>query len=58
MNNGMKIGVTAIIWAFGTGMLAICIPLIKLTNSGIILPLSVIIGVSLSTIAIWVVKNK
>ncbi len=58
MNYGTKIGVTAIIWGFGTGMLAICIPLINLTNSGIILPLSVIIGVSLSTIVIWLIKNK
>ena len=50
---GVKIGSTAIIWSLATGMMAISIPLVKITNTGIILPLAVVIGVSLSTIAIW-----
>lgn len=50
---GAKIGSTAIIWSLATGMMAISIPIIKMTGTGIVLPLAVIIGVSLSTIAIW-----
>ena len=50
---GAKIGSTAIIWSLATGMMAISIPLVKMTQTGIILPLAVIVGVSLSTIAIW-----
>ena len=50
---GAKIGSTAIIWSLATGMMAISIPLVKMTNTGIILPVVVVIGVSVSTIAIW-----
>jgi hypothetical protein len=50
---GVKIGSTAIIWSLATGMMAISIPIIKMTETGIILPLAVVIGVSISTIAIW-----
>ena len=50
---GAKIGSTAIIWSLATGMMAISIPIVKMTNSGIILPVAVVVGVSLSTIAIW-----
>lgn len=50
---GVKIGSTAIIWSLATGMLAISIPIVKMTETGIILPLAVIVGVSISTIAIW-----
>ena len=50
---GAKIGTTAIIWSLATGMMAISIPIIKMTNTGVILPIAVIVGVSLSTIAIW-----
>jgi hypothetical protein len=50
---GFKIGSTAIIWGFATGMLAICIPLVSMTNSGIILPLAVIIAAAISTLAVW-----
>jgi hypothetical protein len=53
MGYGAKIGVTAIIWGFATAMLAICIPLVNITESGIVLPLTVIIGASLPTIAVW-----
>jgi hypothetical protein len=50
---GVKIGSTAIIWSLATGMMAISIPIVKMTETGIILPIAVVIGVSLSTIAIW-----
>ncbi|WP_319421407.1 hypothetical protein [Pleurocapsa sp. FMAR1] len=50
---GVKIGSTAIIWSLATGMMAISIPIVKITDTGIILPLAVVVGVSLSTIAIW-----
>ncbi len=52
-SNGYKIAAIAIIWSLATGMLAICIPLVSITKSGIILPLAVIFGVNWSTRIIW-----
>ncbi|MDJ0724673.1 MAG: hypothetical protein QNJ38_06145 [Prochloraceae cyanobacterium] len=55
---GYKVGTTAIIWAFGTAMLAICVPLTAITKSGPILPLALIIfGTSLSTRMVWQTAN-
>ena len=51
---GAKIATTAIIWGFATGMLAICIPLVAMTKSGVILPLAVILGASGGTAVVWV----
>jgi hypothetical protein len=42
-----------LIWGFATAMLAICIPLVSITRSGAILPLSVILGVVIGTVVIW-----
>jgi hypothetical protein len=50
---GYLIGITAIIWAFATGMLAICIPLVSMTESGIFLPLAVILVAGIGTIVVW-----
>lgn len=54
LSNGALIGITAIIWAFATGMLAICIPLVSMTKSGLILPMTVIVGASIGTIVVWI----
>ena len=51
--NGTKIATTAVIWSFATGMMAICIPLVAISRSGIILPLAVILGASTSTVTVW-----
>ncbi len=51
--NSPLIGTTAIIWAFATAMLAICIPIVSLTKSGAILPLALILGATVSTVAVW-----
>lgn len=51
--NGIKVGTTAIIWGFATGMMAICIPLVSITHSNILLPLTVILGATISTIVVW-----
>jgi hypothetical protein len=48
-----KISTTIVIWVAAAGMLAICIPLVSITKSGVILPVSVVIGVTISTVAIW-----
>ena len=50
---GFRIATTAIVWGFGTGMLAICIPIISMTKSGIVLPLAVILATGISTLAVW-----
>ena len=55
---GFKIGTTAIIWGFATGMLAICIPLVSMTDSGIILPLAVILGAAGSTVVVWLSSGQ
>lgn len=52
-SQGPKIATTAIIWGFATGMLAICIPLVAITESGPLLPLVVILGASGGTLAVW-----
>ena len=57
-NNGAKVGATAIIWSLATGIMALCIPLVKISQSGVILPLAVIVGVSISTVAIWLSGNR
>ena len=56
--NGSKVAATAIIWSLATGIMAICIPLVKISQSGIVLPSIVMIGVSISTVAIWVSSSK
>ncbi len=48
-----KIKATSSIWALATGMLGICIPLVAITESGVILPLAVILGASISTASVW-----
>lgn len=43
----------SIIWGFATGMLAICIPLVSITNSGPILPITVVAGAIIGTFVVW-----
>lgn len=49
---GIRLVVTAIIWGFATGMLAICIPLVGMTGTPL-LPLAVVIGATVSTVVVW-----
>lgn len=49
----IRFAATAIIWGFGTGMLALCIPLVGMTGTPL-LPLAVIVGAAVSTVVIWV----
>ena len=51
--NGARIATTAIIWGFATGMIAICIPIIDITDDAIILPLAVVLGTTGSTVVVW-----
>lgn len=44
---------TTKIWGIAVGMLGICIPLTAITRSGPILPLAVITGAAVSTVAVW-----
>ncbi len=54
---GGKIGSTAIIWSLATGMMAISIPLVNMTHSGVILPVAIVLAASFSTIAVWLSGN-
>lgn len=49
---------TGLVWGFATGMLGICVPLVAMTQGNLVLPLSVILGASVSTIAIWRSPNQ
>lgn len=44
---------TAVIWICAVGMFALCIPLTAVANSGVILPLLVVLGASAGTAAVW-----
>lgn len=49
----IRVAATSKIWAFATGMLAICIPLSSVTRSGPILPLAAIAGAATGTYFVW-----
>ena len=49
----IRVEATFIIWGCATGMMAICISLVSISQSGFILPLAVILGASVCTISIW-----
>lgn len=49
----IRVAATSRIWVFATGMLAICIPLTSVTRSDAILPIIVISGATVSTVAVW-----
>jgi len=54
----IRFAATSRIWAFATGMLAICIPLTAVARSGPILPLAVITGAAVGTRAVWKSSDK
>ena len=49
----IRVAATSKIWVIATGMLAICIPLSAVTKSGAILPLAVMSGAAVGTVAVW-----
>lgn len=49
----LRVVATLGIWGIATGMLAVCIPLTAITKSGVILPLAVISGAAVGTVAVW-----
>lgn len=49
----IRVAATSKIWSFATGMLALCIPLSAVTKSGAILPLAVLSGAAVGTVAVW-----
>ena len=53
-----RVRATAAIWGISIGMLGICIPLVAITNSGLVLPVLVIAGASLSTAAVWLASDS
>lgn len=48
-----RVRATAAIWGISIGMFGICIPLVAITNTGLLLPVLVLLGASASTSAIW-----
>lgn len=54
----VRVKATASIWALATGMLGICVPLVALTNSGVTLPIAVLSGATVATVAVWFSSDK
>ena len=48
-----RIAATSTIWGLATIMLALCIPLVAITNSGAILPLAVVLAATVATVTVW-----
>ena len=46
------------IWAMSVGLFAICIPLVAITESGILLPLLVLLSASSGTAFVWWSPNR
>lgn len=53
-----KVRATAAIWGCAIGMLGVCIPLVAITNSGIVLPLLVILSAGGGTVAVWLAPER
>ena len=53
-----KVKATSSIWGYATGMLAICIPLVSITESGILLPFLVALSAAGGTAAVWFSPEK
>ncbi len=53
-----KVEATSAIWLCALGMFGACIPLVAITESGIILPLMVILGAGGGTAAVWFAPDK
>lgn len=53
-----KVRATTAIWGCAVGMLGVCIPLVAITNSGVILPLLVILGATGGTVAVWFAPDE
>lgn len=54
----IRLTVITKIWAFSTGMLAICIPLSAATKSGPIIPIAVIVGAAVGTTSVWKTSDR
>ena len=54
----IRLAATQKIWSLAIGMFAICIPLSNATNSGAILPITVVVGATLGTASVWRASTK
>lgn len=53
-----KVRATNTVWTFSISMLALCIPLVAITDSGVILPLFVVLSAGVGTAAVWLGPDK
>ncbi|MEL6555125.1 MAG: hypothetical protein AAFQ63_16915 [Cyanobacteria bacterium J06621_11] len=53
-----KVQATSAIWGCAIGMLGVCIPIVAITESGILLPLLVALSASGGTAAVWFSPDK
>ena len=53
-----KVEATSSIWGCAIGMLGVCIPLVSITESGILLPLLVALSAGAGTAAVWLAPDQ
>ena len=53
-----KVQATEAIWGFTAGLFGICIPLVAITESGVILPVLVALSAGGGTAAVWFAPDK
>ena len=58
LEESSKVRATSAIWGCAIGMLGVCIPIIAITESGILLPFLVALSASGGTAAVWFSPDK
>ena len=53
-----KVRATQSIWALAIGMFGICVPLVAITESGVILPIIIALSAGGGTAAVWLAPDK
>ncbi|MBE9067405.1 hypothetical protein IQ260_12135 [Leptolyngbya cf. ectocarpi LEGE 11479] len=53
-----KVRATGTIWGCAIGMLGVCIPIVAITESGILLPFLVVLGAAGGTASVWLTSDK
>ncbi len=53
-----KVQATGTIWGCAIGMLGVCIPIVAITETGILLPFLVVLGAAGGTASVWLAADK
>ncbi|MEM9265520.1 MAG: hypothetical protein AAGA46_08355 [Cyanobacteria bacterium P01_F01_bin.13] len=53
-----KVRATSTIWGCAIGLLGVCIPIVAITETGILLPFLVLLGATGGTASVWLAADK